>query len=178
MRNRRYCHSICEDFLRIDVRKLSFAGMGSEWQYHAAPVAVSVDGDSVRIAHGNFGYLVQIVRTRCNYGGLRPWFLCPACGDRRALLYTPPNGCRLGCRRCLRLLYLSECEDEFGRGIQKVRKLERDICKSAGGLVGTAPVADKPRGQHWKTYDRRLEKLERARRAFLWVWARESGFTG
>ncbi len=46
--------------------------------------------------------------TPCNYGGSRPWFLCPGagCGRRVAILYGPtsPPLCRL----CLGLAYASQ----------------------------------------------------------------------
>lgn len=168
MRNRRYNRAVCEDFLRIDVRKLSFHSTGPEWQY--VPIAVSVTADGVRFSHNGLDYLVQIVRTRCNYGGTRPWFLCPTCGDRRAVLYARLASERFGCRRCLKLLYLAECEDAFGRAILKLRRVERRICESTAGTVGTAPLANKPRGQHWRTFDRRIAGLVNIRAALCRVW--------
>ena len=55
-------------------------------------------------------YPVRIVRTPCNLGGLRAWFICPAvgCGRRVAILY---GGSIFACRRCYQLAY-----PEFARG--------------------------------------------------------------
>ena len=175
MRNRRYDRLVCEDFLRLDIRELSFGTDAPEWQYPVSPFAVSVALDHARVLHDGLDHLVEIERTRCNYGDTRPWFLCPACGNRRAVLYALPGGSCFGCRRCLRLLYLSECEDTFGRGLLKVRKLERSVCESIGGLVGTAHPVDKPKGQHWTTYERHIDKLEWARNAFLLTWKAAQG---
>src|SRR5215207_1253411 len=46
--------------------------------------------------------------TPCNYGGSRPWFVCPGkgCGRRVAILYGPINP--LLCRVCLGLTYASQ----------------------------------------------------------------------
>ena len=44
-------------------------------------------------------YAVRIVRTVCNLGGSRAWFICPAvgCGRRVAILY---GGGIFACRHC------------------------------------------------------------------------------
>ncbi len=51
---------------------------------------------------------LRLAWTPCNYGGSRPWFLCPGagCGRRAAILYGPasPPLCRL----CLGLAYASQ----------------------------------------------------------------------
>jgi hypothetical protein len=160
----------CEQFLQLDVRKLRFPPAVPAWQYAAGTIAISVGEDFARCVHDGLDYLVTIERTRCNYGGWRPWFRCPTCGDRRAVLYRPSEGGRLGCRRCLKLLYLSECEDAFGRAILKVRKIERCICIPSERIVGMASLVGRPKGQHWQTYDRRAMALLAARVGFLRVW--------
>ena len=42
--------------------------------------------------------VVPIERTPCNFGGTRPWFRCPTCGGRVAMLVADQN--RFCCRRC------------------------------------------------------------------------------
>jgi hypothetical protein len=46
--------------------------------------------------------------TRPQFGGRRPWFLCPLCIRRVALLYL--RGERWSCRKCCNLAYRSELE--------------------------------------------------------------------
>jgi hypothetical protein len=48
--------------------------------------------------------------TPCNYGGLRPWLICMACGGRVALLYL--RGKYFSCRRCHNLTYRSSQESD------------------------------------------------------------------
>lgn len=48
---------------------------------------------------------IQIVWTKCNLGGRRPWFKCPGCSKRVAVLCD--YGERFLCRRCYRLPYAS-----------------------------------------------------------------------
>lgn len=61
-------------------------------------------------------YYVDMIRTECNYGGVRSWFLCPVsvdgvyCGNRCSKLYLPPAGKYFGCRHCYDLTYRS-CQE-------------------------------------------------------------------
>jgi hypothetical protein len=48
---------------------------------------------------------VSIVFSRCNFGGRRPWFLCPVCKRRVAILYAAGY---FRCRSCLKLAYESQ----------------------------------------------------------------------
>ena len=94
--------------------------------------------------------VIWVERTPCNYGGTRPWFRCPSCGRRCAVVYFGAPGGRYACRRCLRVAYLSQCEDEMGRLWRRQRKIE-------GRLAGVADEWDgrqRPKGMHQKTFDR------------------------
>ena len=59
---------------------------------------------------------VEIATTQLHYGGVRRWFVCPVCRRRAKKLYANPAwepfgrppSIRLGCRRCLALVY--ECQ--------------------------------------------------------------------
>lgn len=59
---------------------------------------------------------IRLLPTRPNYGGLRWWFLCPACGNRVRRVLLPPSGSCFRCRRCHRLTYRScqESHTAFG----------------------------------------------------------------
>ena len=51
---------------------------------------------------------LRLTWTPCNYGGSRPWFVCPGkgCGRRAAILYGPTNP--LLCRLCRALAYATQ----------------------------------------------------------------------
>jgi hypothetical protein len=59
------------------------------------------------------GYLAWVTWTRCHFGGVRPWFVCPAerggvpCGRRCRVLYRPFGASVFACRRCFGLTYES-----------------------------------------------------------------------
>jgi hypothetical protein len=65
-------------------------------------------------------YKVDLVRTPCNFGGVRYWFRCPLvtngipCKRRVGKLYLPPDGTYFGCRHCYNLTYTSCREHDKG----------------------------------------------------------------
>jgi len=100
-------------------------------------------------------YRVPLAWTPCNYGGERPWFVCPGrgCGRRAAKLYL--KGRYFLCRRCHGLAYESQREDRLSRLISKAQKIRRRL----GGPAGLVyPFPEKPKGMHWRTYSRLREK--------------------
>lgn len=90
-----------------------------------------------------------IAHTPCNYGGSRPWFRCPLCGRRCAVVYYGAPGGRFACRHCARVGYLSQCEDETGRLWRKQRKIERRLFGEVGEWSWK-----RPKGMHQQTFDR------------------------
>lgn len=51
------------------------------------------------------GQLVELTQTKCNYGGDRVWFLCPASKHRVRALYRKPLANEFLCRHCNNLTY-------------------------------------------------------------------------
>lgn len=90
---------------------------------------------------------VLLTWTECHYGGKRPWWLCPGCDRRVALIYSGDGW--YACRHCRQLAYRSQREtqeDLAARRANRVRdKLgwQRGILNMPGG---------KPKGMRWKTY--------------------------
>ncbi len=92
--------------------------------------------------------------TRCNYGGFRPWFLCPvpACGRRVALLYLHYRySGNLACRHCHQLSYYSQQQTPSGRGLYRAQAIRMRLSGSANC---TEPFPEKPKGMHDRTYNR------------------------
>lgn len=102
---------------------------------------------------------VWLEMTPCNYGGERTWFRCPHCQRRRAVLFDV-NGI-FACRDCHDLVYASTHEDEVGACDRRIRQIgERLNGEGRGrGFLWTMP--DKPKGMHWRTYDRLTRELRR-----------------
>jgi hypothetical protein len=95
-------------------------------------------------------YPVFLERTRCHYGGERAWFRCPArvCGRRVAILY---GGAIFACRHCHDLAYPSQREPQHYRLLSRAQSLH--VRLGGNGAVGDG-LPPKPKGMHWRTYER------------------------
>jgi hypothetical protein len=163
--------TLVESCLNIDVRQLDRKGClepgqrysfkwqdGSNIVIETRPDAIeldytiSYDGNSQKV-----NYEIPLSWTSCNYGGKRPWFICPGknCNRRVAKLYLKQG--HFLCRYCHNLAYSSQREEKEWRLMDKAQK----ICKR----LGVNSLDDlyfesnpKPKGMHKKTYDRLVEE--------------------
>jgi hypothetical protein len=94
---------------------------------------------------------VELGWTQCNFGGERPWFLCPGigCGRRVAVLHAA--GRYFLCRHCYGLSYESQRDDKSHRALRRAQKIRERLGGSANMLE---PFPKKPKGTHWSTYER------------------------
>jgi len=95
-------------------------------------------------------YPVRIVRTPCNIGGERPWFICPVvgCGRRVAILY---GGGIFACRHCYQLAYASAREDVGDRAARRADRLRARLGWEPGILNGNG---GKPKWMRRRTFER------------------------
>ncbi len=103
---------------------------------------------------------VAIAFTPCHYGGHRPWFLCPACGDRVAILWLLVG--HFLCRSCHGLAYSSTREDRSRRLLRKANRLRSGL----GGEAGLGRVPARPSWLSYRAYWRVLER----------IWALETAY--
>lgn len=159
-----------EASLAFDVRQVARKGLlkpGNwfSWSWTNTSTGENVGSVSVRVADGfervilsykwtpygsdpqSVECVLQIERTACNYGGFRPWFLCPACWRRCAVVYFGRG--RYACRHCNHVAYYSQSEDMMGRAWRKQGKLEAKLIDGWG----------KPKGMHWRTYERLHDEI-------------------
>ncbi len=113
---------------------------------------------------------VALSFTPCHFGGARPWFNCPGCGRRVAILYHRRQWWL--CRTCLDLAFSSSQEGELDRAIRRVRKLR-------GRLDGSETIFDpwprRPPGMHWHTYWKLTAALQVATAKAIAHTARPNG---
>jgi len=114
-------------------------GLGSEWEDVREPV--------------------DLAWTACNFGGQRPWFVCPGagCGRRVAVLYGP--GRYFLCRHCYDLVYESQRENEMYRALHKAQSIRERLGGSASMMK---PFPERPKGMHHDTYWRLREEHDEA----------------
>jgi hypothetical protein len=113
------------------ILKYRFRPPGGEWEDKEYPAAI--------------GW------TACHFGGKRPWFLCPCCGRRVAVLY---GGSIYACRHCHNLAY--DCQ----RKAAHRRLLDRAL-KIRERMGWETDWGAKPKGMHWKTFERLVAEYER-----------------
>ena len=175
------------DYRRLDVRELHRAGVlipgwrgGWCWYRRGqkrAEINIEVHELSVALRYSatsggerkSYDYAVGLVRTSCNYGGARPWFLCPCCGRRAAILF---GGAMFACRHCRRLAYESQRETAGDRAIRRADAIRERLGWQAGILN---PDGWKPRGMHWRTFWRLKAEHDQLRSAGLEGMARQLG---
>ena len=111
-------------------------------------------------------YPVYLDWTPCNYGGQRPWFVCPArgCGRRVAILY---GGRIFACRHCRQLAYDSQRESVCDRVLRRTQGI-RERLGGSGSMA--EPFPTKPKGMHWRTYSRLFREAEEAFKRSIPDW--------
>lgn len=122
---------ICDDARQHDIR----------WYKGGWPL--------IRLPNGRF---VEVTSTKCHYGGMRLWFVCPGCRRRCAILYP------LYCRKCCHGRYRSELSSPLDRLLQKACRL----CERLGEMEWRGlghPLPPRPRGMHQTTYEGIVEQL-------------------
>lgn len=97
---------------------------------------------------------IELTSTPCNYGKSRYWFTCPYCKGRKATLYFGNSG--LACRKCYGLCYSVENKTRSDRAIDGAFKINNRL-KFEGDIDCWG---DKPKGMHWKTFNRLIEKRD------------------
>ncbi len=111
---------------------------------------------------------VPLSLTTCNYGGQRPWFVCPGvrsgvpCQRRVAKLYVA--GKYFLCRHCYNLAYQSQREPKPDRLLRKAQNI-RVRLGGTGSISESFP--SKPKWMHWSTYIRLWHTAERAENHYL-----------
>jgi hypothetical protein len=78
-------------------------------------------------------------------------FRCPCCAKKCAVVYFGGN--TFACRKCLKLVYISEGQDPMGRLWSKQRKIE-------SRLIDGDMHYQKPKGTHWRTFNRLADKID------------------
>lgn len=95
---------------------------------------------------------IVLEKTIPNLGGIRYWFVCPACSRRCAFLY---GGTHFRCRLCLDICYKTQLEDKLNRAFSRLDKI-REKLNNHDGIASGFPL--KPKWMRYKTYHK-LEML-------------------
>jgi hypothetical protein len=92
------------------------------------------------------------------FGGRRWWFICPRTGRLVSRLHLPCGAYSFACRRAYRLGYLSQRQALRDRAVSRVYTLRRRLGNN--GWIGSYVV--KPKGMHWRTFERIRTRIDKA----------------
>jgi hypothetical protein len=163
-----------DDHRSIDVRYLHRKGLLTpgctftlRWSQDGkslATIGVRTESDRVIVTYRHRGsegwkdesYPIKLNWTPCNYGGKRPWCVCPAvgCGRRVTTLYL--DGI-FACRHCHNLAYPSQHESDDDRAARRAEKIREKLDWFPGLLEGRG---GRPKGMHRKTYKRLVAEYD------------------
>lgn len=165
-----------DDLFPLDIRTINRAGLltpgrSSSWQWSrrgeaVGAISLQAEADQVVLEYRfrsprrnggeweSMSYAVMLEWTPCVLGGRRVWWRCPAigCGRRAAVLFGGPI---FACRRCHGLAYRCQRESADERAARRADTVRRRLGWPAGILNDTG---HKPRGMHWRTFERLLAK--------------------
>ena len=165
-----------DDYRYIDIRRwkredLLRPGSTFYWQWanyniRTTSIQIRVEKDSLFLIYRhkdrsskdwtNENYPVRLSWTDTNFGGQRPWFICPnkGCNRRITRLY---GGGVFACRHCYQLVYESQRESPSDRAARRADRIREKLGWYPGILDGKG---DKPKGMHWSTYKRLEEEYD------------------
>ena len=102
---------------------------------------------------------IPIERTRCNFGGSRPWFRCGACNRRVATLVIVDG--YFACRQCHGLGYRSRRERAPERARRRVQQIQRRL-GNPDWRNTLYPAFPKPKGMWARTHAKLVREAERS----------------
>lgn len=141
-----------EQLLRVDIRPLHRRGLLAPGSFTTlrGPVRCLAEERAVVLETPGSWTRVAVVTTPCTFGGMRPWFACPQCLARAAVLYLVGEW---GCRACHPVSYASQRESAIDRARRRQNKLAARLPEL------------RPRGMHLDTFARlRLQQIEAEQR--------------
>ena len=103
---------------------------------------------------------IPIRRAPCRFGGLRHYWACPNCYRTCEIVVMASHGV-WGCRRCLRLRYLSQ-------GLAPADRLQRradNLYARAGVESDDGRMIYKHKWMRWRTFNRLMDRANAAARA-------------
>lgn len=130
---------------------------------------LGTDQEIVELWKGEWCQTLELSRIPSGFGGSRPFWLCPACVERRRYLYL--TGDVFLCRKCAQVNYKSQQVTRsdsmyyYHKGMDLVEKrLDCWPLIHPDGFSFCGWMPDRPRYMHQATYQRYLSRFLRYRR--------------
>ena len=115
----------------------------------------------LRLELGELDQRIELIAVARHYGGRQWYFVCPQTGRRASVLWKPPGARAFASRQAWgrQVAYASQFKTGYDRACSaawaiKYRLGGADYSDFAGELP------PKPRGMHWRTYEKETSRLE------------------
>ena len=177
-----------EDGLKLDMNKLLRDGFGKGGEQRMGSITwtripygevvasgtIAIDIRStpfgwLTLALGRFQQRIQLHAAWRNFGGCQWYFICPVTGRDASVLWLPPGASRFQSRQSWgrQVAYGSQFQTWHDRALTRAQ----DIRYRLGGkeyisLLESLPLP-KPKGMHWRTYQRKIQRCEACEDACL-----------
>ena len=106
---------------------------------------------------------VSVNWTPLHFGSHRPWWECPVCHGRVAIIYF---GTAVACRTCLDLAYQTNRTTKASKPFTRARNVRERL---GWHTAIAAPFGDRPRYMHWTTMARLMRELAQHTRDVMTV---------
>ncbi len=101
---------------------------------------------------------ITLTTTPQPFGGRRWWFICPRTGRLPSRLHLPCGAYSFACRRAYQLGYQSQRGTPRDRALSRAYTLRQRLDNNR--LIGS--YIDKPKGMHWRTFERLVTRIGKA----------------
>ena len=123
---------------------------------HSPYLELAHESRSSRVS-GLQRYEVGLQTSPQPFGGARWWFVCPRTRRRAVRLFLPLGGHQFWSRQAYRLGYSSQRQDPMGCAQLQAEKIYRQLGGEGHWMDDPPP---KPKWMRWRTYERKVAKLE------------------
>lgn len=129
-------------------------------------VQLNVNGDYIVVSYTAKGYkhavneqirTETVVMSGVLAGRRRRYFCCPYCGRHASKLYIGTY--KVACRKCFHLVYPTQRMHAIDRTRVMADRLYRKLGANPGDSFHEI---QKPKGMHWRTFERKLDEIEEA----------------
>lgn len=104
---------------------------------------------------------VEITTTPCHYGGSRPWFGCPNCGGRAAIIYFNPAIELFACRKCCALNYSCQQMTTLDWRLEQSHRIRAELRAGEHMIARSLSAIERPKYMRLATFLKTLMKLHR-----------------
>jgi hypothetical protein len=113
----------------------------------------------MHVKSGSLEQSIELVSLARPYGGRQWYFLCPRTGRRVSVLWKPPGACYFASRQSWggKVAYGSQFQSPYRRACSGAGAIRYRL---GGRNEWSGELPPRPKGMHWRTYEREIARIE------------------